>query len=110
MDRDSPPNWNFFGTVERLIKATEALLDRRAENDAVDCELARNMIMRLTVIMEDAGIYMTVEDQERRLELETRLKSIRERFDFCDGGLTRKTSPERLMIGGNRTQFGRVPV
>ncbi|WP_193187107.1 hypothetical protein [Nisaea sediminum] len=110
MVHDSPPNWNFFGTVERLIKATEALLDRRTENDAVDCELARNMIMRLTVIMEDAGIYMTVEDQERRLELESRLKSIRERFDFCDTGKMRKTSPERLMIGGHRNQFGRVPV
>jgi len=110
MEQDSPPNWNFFGTVERLIKATESLLDRPAENDAVDCDLARNMIMRLTVIMEDAGIYMTVEDQERRIELESRLKTIRERFDFCDKGEARDTSPERLVVGSNRTQFGRVPV
>lgn len=110
MDDDSPPNWNFFETVERLIKATEALLDRRTGNDAVDCELARNMIMRLTVIMEDAGIYMTAEDQERRIELETRLKYIRERFEFYEEGRPRKSGSERLMIGGNRTQFGRVPV
>lgn len=110
MEQDSPPNWNFFGTVERLIKATESLLDRPGGNDAVDCDLARNMIMRLTVIMEDAGIYMTVEDQERRSELECRLKSIRERFKFCDEGQTQESSPERLIVGGNRTQFGRVPV
>ncbi|WP_420403903.1 hypothetical protein [Nisaea sp.] len=76
----------------------------------MDCDLARNMIMRLTVIMEDAGIYMTVEDQERRIELEARLKNIRERFDFYDEGKVRKTSPERLVLGSNRTQFGRVPI
>ncbi|UUX51147.1 hypothetical protein NUH88_05515 [Nisaea acidiphila] len=109
MDRDSPPNWNFFGTVERLIKATESLLDQHAGHGGVDCDLARNMITRLTVIMEDAAIYTTREDKERRDALEARLKSIRDRLDVVDKP-SERIRAERLMLGGNRTQFGRVPV
>ena len=109
MDRDSPPNWNFFGTVERLIKATETLLDQDGGYADSDGDLARNMIMRLTVIMEDAGNYMSQEDEARRARLEKRLREIRTRFDLEDCA-DLASGTEKLMIGGNRTQFGRVPV
>ena len=47
MDDNIPPNWNFFGTVERLIKATEALIDERPGKTGDDQDLVRNMVMRL---------------------------------------------------------------
>lgn len=109
MEPDRPPNWNFFGTVERLIKATESLMDQRAGHGGVDYDLARNMITRLTVIMDDAGIYTTMEDKDRRDELEARLKSIRERFDVVDAGAA-PARAERLVVRGTRAQFTRIPV
>lgn len=107
MNELSPPNWNFYGTVERLIRATETLLDRHSERRGSDQDLARNMILRLSVIMEDASIYMTQEDQDRRADLEQRLKSIRERFDFgLDGDEGHE--PQRFVTGANMNRFGRV--
>lgn len=77
MNHDAPANWNFFGTVERLIKATEALIDERPEKSANDQELVKNMVIRLTVIMEDSAGYLAQEDTGRRTLLEKRLNSIR---------------------------------
>ena len=70
MDDNIPPNWNFFGTVERLIKATEALIDERPGKTGDDQDLVRNMVMRLTVIMEDSAGYLAQEEQSRRTLLE----------------------------------------
>ena len=80
MDYEAPPNWNFFGTVERLIKATETLIEERPEKSGDDQDLVRNMVMRLTVIMEDSAGYLAQEEQGRRVLLEKRLNSIRARL------------------------------
>ncbi|WP_193172842.1 hypothetical protein [Nisaea nitritireducens] len=107
MDQNTPPNWNFFGTVERLIKATEALIDERPEKTGDDQDLVRNMVMRLTVIMEDSAGYLAQEEQGRRTLLENRLNSIRSRLS-PDHMIRPEAGRERNTTGHNVRQLGRV--
>ena len=107
MDQDTPPNWNFFGTVERLIKATEALIDERPEKSGDDQDLVRNMVMRLTVIMEDSAGYLAQEEQGRRTLLENRLNSIRARLS-PEHMVRPEVGRERPATGHNVRRLGRL--
>lgn len=109
MDNNTPPNWNFFGTVERLIKATEALIDERPGKTADDQDLVRNMVMRLTVIMEDSAGYLAQEEQGRRTQLESRLNSIRARLS-PDYSIRQETGREQAAMGHTVRRLGRAPL
>ncbi|WP_028467262.1 hypothetical protein [Nisaea denitrificans] len=109
MDDNIPPNWNFFGTVERLIKATEALIDERPGKTGDDQDLVRNMVMRLTVIMEDSAGYLAQEEQSRRTLLENRLNSIRARLS-PDYVMRPEAGRERVALGHNVRRLGRAPL
>ncbi|MEP3115570.1 hypothetical protein [Nisaea sp.] len=107
MDQSTPPNWNFFGTVERLIKATEALIDERPEKSENDQDLVRNMVMRLTVIMEDSAGYLAQEESGQRTLLENRLNSIRAKLS-PDYRIRRETGRERAPLGHNVRRLGSI--
>ena len=109
MDDITPPNWNFFGTVERLIKATEALIDERPGKSGNDQDLVRNMVMRLTVIMEDSAGYLAKEEQGRRALLENRLNSIRARLS-PDYMIRPEARRERVPLGHNVRRLGPAPL
>ena len=109
MDYNTPPNWNFFGTVERLIKATEALIEEQPEKTGDDLDLVQNMVMRLTVIMEDSAGYLAQEEQGRRTLLENRLNSIRARLS-PDYTIRQKAGRERVALGHNVRRLGRLPL
>lgn len=109
MDHDTPPNWNFFGTVERLIKATEALIEERPEKTGGDQDLVQNMVMRLTVIMEDSAGYLAQEEQGRRTLLENRLDSIRAKLS-PDYRTRLEPGLERACSGRKVRQLRRIPL
>ncbi|MEQ8333747.1 hypothetical protein [Nisaea sp.] len=108
MDHDTPPSWDFFGTVERLIRATEMLVDQYPEGSGANQDLLQSMLMRLTVIMEDSAGYLAQEDPGQRSNLEDRLSSIRTRVSSNH----RDLAPSRAShsaLDHNVRQLSRLP-
>tara|TARA_R110002012_G_scaffold304766_2_gene508493 strand:- start:1396 stop:1725 length:330 start_codon:yes stop_codon:yes gene_type:complete len=108
MDHDTPPSWDFFGTVERLIRATEMLIDEYPEESGADQDLLQSMLMRLTVIMEDSTGYLAQEDPSRRSKLENRLSSIRTRLSSGHRDPVR-SGRNNPALYHNVRQLGRIP-